>query len=126
MSLKGRDMVMVALRDRVIRRPIINMYILEHRFREMNWQAIPSGLGPAGLKPSRRKSRALTKTLLGKREKWMRILEPVKTCDAELRITLELRRENEDEMNSLQDLLIAMGCAQHTDAKIVPAIPGIQ
>jgi len=29
-------------------------------------------------------------------------------------------------MSSLQDLLIAMGCAQRTNAKIVPAIPGIQ
>ena len=52
----------------------------------------------------------------------MRILEPVETYDAV--ITLELTRENEGETSSLQDLL--MGCAQHTDAKIVPVIPGIQ
>jgi len=54
----------------------------------------------------------------------MRILEPVETYGAV--ITLNLRRESEDEMGSLQDLLIAMGCAQRTDAKIVSAIPGIQ
>ena len=130
MSLEGRDTVIVALKDwgRVIRRPITDMYILEDRFREMDWQAIPCGLahlGPVGLRPRwPRKSRALTRTLLGRREGWMRILEPVETYGAV--ITLNLRRESEDEMGSLQDLLIAMGCAQRTDAKIVSAIPGIQ
>jgi len=39
----------------------------------------------------------------------MRILEPVETCGAV--ITFELKRENEDEMSSLQYLLIAMECA---------------
>jgi len=48
----------------------------------------------------------------------MRILESVETYAV---ITLELKHES-DEMNSLQDLLIAMGCAQHIDAKVVPAI----
>jgi len=40
-------------------------------------------------------------------------------------IALELRRESMDEMSSLTDLLIGMGCAQHTDKEIAPAIPGI-
>jgi len=52
----------------------------------------------------------------------MWILEPVKTYGA---VMLELKRENKNEMSSLQDLLIVMGGAQYTDTKIVPAIPGI-
>jgi len=89
-----------------------------------DWQAIPcrlTHLGPVGLRGWPRKSRALTKTL-GRRKGWMWILEPVKTYGA---VMLELKRENKDEMSSLQDLLIVMGSAQYTDTKIVPAIPGI-
>ena len=64
MSLEERDTIIVALINwsRVIRCPITDMYILEDRFREMNWLAIPCGLahlGPVGLRL--KKSRALTK-----------------------------------------------------------------
>ncbi|KYN29359.1 hypothetical protein ALC57_01195 [Trachymyrmex cornetzi] len=38
-------------------------------------------------------------------------------------ITFEPRRESEDEMSSLKNLLISMGCVQHTDDEIVPTIP---
>jgi len=51
----------------------------------------------------------------------MRIFEFVEIYGAV--ITLELKRESEDEMSSLQDLLITMGYAQH--AKIVLAISDI-
>jgi len=41
------DMVTIALRDwgRAIQRPYHDIYILEDRFRELEWQAIPCGLG---------------------------------------------------------------------------------
>ncbi|KYM97834.1 hypothetical protein ALC62_11473 [Cyphomyrmex costatus] len=128
-NLADRTTATIALRDwgRVIRRPISEIYILEDKFRELNWQSIPCGLAhlcPVGSKSRwSRKSRALTKLLLGQREGWMRILEPIQNHAAV--ITLELKRESEDEMSSLKEMLIATGCAQHTDEKIVSAIPGI-
>ncbi|XP_018376445.1 PREDICTED: uncharacterized protein LOC108769757 [Trachymyrmex cornetzi] len=127
-NLEGKDTVTVALRDwgRVIRRPITDMYILD-RFRELNWQDIPCGLAhlrPVGARSRwSRNSRALTRLLLGRREGWMQILESIE--DYAAIITLELKRESEDETSSLKDLLISMGCALHTDAKAVPTIPGI-
>ncbi|KYN08460.1 Tudor domain-containing protein 5 [Cyphomyrmex costatus] len=128
-NLADRTTATIALRDwgRVIRRPISEIYILEDKFRELNWQSIPCGLAhlcPVGSRSRwSRKSRALTKLLLGQREGWMRILEPIQNHAAV--ITLELKRESEDEMSSLKEMLIATGCAQHTDEKIVSAIPGI-
>jgi len=40
------DLVTIALRDwgRAIQRPVHDIYILEDRFRELEWQAIPCGL----------------------------------------------------------------------------------
>ncbi|KYN09261.1 hypothetical protein ALC57_18625 [Trachymyrmex cornetzi] len=114
-NLEGKHTVMVALRDwgRVIQRPVTDMYILEDRFRELNWQAISCGLVGARSRWSRN-SRALTRLLLGKREGWMRILEFIE--DYAAIITLELKRESEDETSSLKDLLISMGCALHTES----------
>jgi len=40
-------------------------------------------------------------------------------------IALELKRESMDEMSSLTDMLVGMGCAQYTDKEIAAAIPGI-
>ncbi|KYN22691.1 hypothetical protein ALC57_04469, partial [Trachymyrmex cornetzi] len=117
-NLEGKDTVTVALRDwgRVIRRPVTDMYILEDRFRELNWP-------DSARSRWSRNSRALTRLLLGRREGWMQILESIE--DYAAIITLELKRESEDETSSLKDLLISMGCALHTDAKAVPTIPGI-
>ncbi|KYQ55615.1 hypothetical protein ALC60_05487 [Trachymyrmex zeteki] len=101
------------------------MHILEDRFRELNWQAIPCGLAhlcPVGAR-SRwpRRSRELTRLLLERRERWMRILRSIAD---EAVITLEPKHESEDEMSSLKELLISMGCAQHTE-EMLPTIPGI-
>jgi len=123
------DLVTIALRDwgRAIQRPVCDVYILEDRFRELEWQAIPCGLAhvqPVGARPRwPRKAKELTKLLLEKREGWMRILGSVR--DEAAVIALELKRESIDEMSSLTDLLVGMGCAQYTDKKIAAAIPGI-
>ena len=53
----------------------------------------------------------------------MRILESIE--DHAAIITLELKHESKDETSSLKDLFIAMGCARHTDPKIVPTILGV-
>lgn len=121
--------VTVALRDwgRLIIRPISEIYILEDRFRELEWQAIPCGLAhirPVGARLRwPRKTRELTRVLLERREGWMRIVGSIN--DEAAIIALEPKRESEDEMSSLTELLIGMGCAQHSDTKISPAIPGI-
>ncbi|KYM85981.1 hypothetical protein ALC53_04342 [Atta colombica] len=84
----------------------------------MNWQVILCGLthfSPIELRP-RWKSRALTKTLLGRREGWMRIFESEEIYGTV--ITLELKRESEDEMSSLQDLLITMGYAPYCEDSV--------
>jgi len=123
------DMVTIALRDwgRAIQRPYHDIYILEDRFRELEWQAIPCGLAhiqPVGARARwPRRAKELTKLFLERREGWMRILGSIREEAAV--IALELRRESMDEMSSLTDLLIGMGCAQHTDKEIAPAIPGI-
>jgi len=123
------DLVTVALRDwgRAIQRPVYDIYILEDRFRELEWQAIPCGLAhiqPIGGRPRwPRKARELTRLLLEKREGWIRILGSIR--DEAAIIALELKRESLDEMGSLTDLLIGMGCAQYTDNKIAAAMPGI-
>jgi len=126
----GRDdLVTIVLRDwgRAIQRSVHDVYILEDRFRELEWQAIPCGLAhiqPVGAKLRwPRKAKELTKLLLEKREGWMRILGSIK--DEAAIIALELKRESMDEMSSLTDLLVGMGCAQHTSKEIAAAIPGI-
>jgi len=123
------DLVTIALRDwgRAIQRPVYDIYILEDRFRELEWQAIPCGLAhiqPIGAS-SRwpRKARELTRLLLEKREGWIRILGSIR--DEAAIIALELRRESMDEMSSLTDLLVGMGCAQYTNKEIAAALPGI-
>jgi len=125
------DMVTVALRDwdRAVQRPYhdIYIYILEDRFRALEWQAIPCGLAhiqPIGAR-SRwpRRAEELTRLFLEKREGWIRILGSIR--DEAAIIALELKRESMDEMSSLTDLLVGMGCAQYTDSKIAAAIPGI-
>jgi len=128
-QLGSGDLVTIALRDwgRAIQRPVHDIYILEDRFRELEWQAIPCGLAhvqPIGGK-SRwpRRAKELTRILLEKREGWMRILGSIR--DEAAVIALELRRESMDEMSSLTDLLVGMGCAQYTDKEIAAAIPGI-
>jgi len=123
------DLVTVALRDwgRAIQRSVCDLYILEDRFRELEWQAIPCGL--AHIRPTEgrprwpRKARELTRLLLEKREGWIRILGSIR--DEAAIIALELKRESLDEMSSLTDMLIGMGCAQYTDNKIAVAMPGI-
>ncbi|KYN14509.1 hypothetical protein ALC57_13278 [Trachymyrmex cornetzi] len=121
--LESKNMVTVALRDwgRIIQRPIEDMHVLEDRFRELNWQAIPCGLDhlcPIGAR-SRwpRRSRELTRLLLERREGWMRIIRSIENEGAV--ITFEPRRESEDEMSSLKNLLISMGCAQHRRRNII-------
>ncbi|XP_018377811.1 PREDICTED: uncharacterized protein LOC108770628 [Trachymyrmex cornetzi] len=127
--LESKNMVTVALRDwgRIIQRPIEDMHVLEDRFRELNWQAVPCGLAHLCLVGARsrwpRRSRDLTRLLLERREGWMRIIRSI--ADESAVITFEPRRESEDEMSSLKNLLISMGCAQHTDDEIVPTIPGV-
>jgi len=109
------DLVTVALRDwgRTIQRPVYDMYLLEDRFRELEWQAIPCGLAhiqPIGGR-SRwpRRARELTRLLLEKREGWIKILGSIR--DEAAIIALEVKRESMDEMSSLTDLLVEMGCA---------------
>jgi len=70
-----------------------------------------------------RKARELTRLLLEKREGWIRILGSIR--DEAAIIALELRRESMDEMSSLTDLLVGMGCAQYTNKEIAAALPGI-
>jgi len=123
------DMVTIALRDwgRAIQRPYHDIYILEDRFRELEWQAIPCGLThvqPIGGRARwPRRANELTRLLLEKRLGWMRILDSVR--DEAAVIALELKRESINEMGSLTDLLVGMGCAQYTDNKIAAATPGI-
>jgi len=128
-QLSRGDMVTIALRDwgRAIQRPYHDIYILEDRFRELEWQAIPCGLAhvqPIGARTRwPRKARELTRLFLTKREGWIRILGPIR--DEAAIIALELKRESMNEMGSITDLLVGMGCAEYTDNKIAAAIPGI-
>jgi len=96
LKLERGNLVTVALRDwgRVIRRPVHDMYILENRFRELEWQAIPCGLAHIRHIGARsrwpRKAKELTRLLLEKREGWIRILGSIR--DEAAIIALELKR----------------------------------
>jgi hypothetical protein len=127
--VEGGGTVEIALRDwgRVIRRSVLDIHILEDRFKEVEWKAIPCGLAhlqPVGSRPRwSRKARELTRVLIERQEGWMRIIQPIRS-DAVL-ISLELRPENEYELNNLNKLLIQMGCAERSKEKIVIALSGI-
>jgi len=69
-----------------------------------------------------RRAKELTRLFLERRAGWI-ILGSIR--DEAAIIALELKRESMDEMSSLTDLLVGMGCAQYTDNKIAAAIPGI-
>jgi len=90
------DMVTIALRDwgRAIQRPYHDIYILEDRFRELEWQAIPCGLAhiqPVGGRTRwPRRAKELTRLLLEKREGWIRIVDSIR--DEAAVIALELNR----------------------------------
>ncbi|XP_028047214.1 tudor and KH domain-containing protein-like [Monomorium pharaonis] len=119
----------VALRDwgRTIRRNLFDLYTLEERFCEKPWQAIPCGLGhvrPAGdrIRWSRRACE-LARLILEKRDGWMRIIQPIRD-DAAI-ISLELKRETEDETRDVRQLFIQLGCAQAAKDPASPGLPGV-
>jgi len=53
----------------------------------------------------------------------MGILESIR--DEAAIIALELKHESKDEMSSLNDLLIGIECAQHTNEEITAAVSGV-
>ena len=129
LQIERGNRVTVALRDwgRAVHRPMFEIYILEDRFRELEWQAIPCGL--AHLRPLEGRTRwphrsiALTRQLVEKREGWIKIRRPVR--DEAAIIDFEARPMGDDETRDLARLLVQMGCAQHSDLEAVVAIPGI-
>ncbi|XP_024882294.1 uncharacterized protein LOC112461321 [Temnothorax curvispinosus] len=129
LQVERGDRVTVALRDwgRAVQRPMIEVYILEDRFRQLEWQAIPCGLGHIRPLEGRmrwtRRSIALTKRLVEKREGWIEIRRPVK--DEAAIINFRARPESENETRDLAELLVQMGCTQHSEFEEVVAIPGI-
>ena len=121
------DVVTVALRDwgRIIL--IFDIYILEDRFHELPWQAIPCGLAhiqpvDSQLKWPRRVN-DITKLLIEKREGWIQIRGSLK--DEAVIVTFEPKRDSEDELRDLKEMLVQMGCAQHSNTKITAAAPSI-
>jgi hypothetical protein len=127
--LHNNNVVAIALRDwgRVIQRSVFDLYILEDRFRERNWGAIPCGLNRiqpiAGRVRWPRRARELTRLLLEKREGWMEILQPVRKDAAT--ISLELKCGSDEEMNNPRELLIRMGCAERAEEITKFAIPSV-
>lgn len=128
-QIKERNIVTVSLRDwgRTIQRSVFDCYVLEDRFRNREWQAIPCAL--AHIKPTGvrirwpRKVIQLSRLLLEKREGWFNIRRSLR--DEAAVVNVRLRPESEDEMSDLQGLLIRMGCAQHIHQSIIETIPSI-
>lgn len=91
----------VALKDwgRIVQRPIFEIYILEDRFRELEWQAISYAL--AHIKSIGNRTRwphkaiKLTRLLLERQEGWIKI---IKSVQKEAAVDLQLRPESEDVM----------------------------
>lgn len=123
------DKVTISLRDwgRTIQRPMFEIFTLEDRFRELPWQAIPCGL--ANIEPVGSRKRwprrviELTKTLLERREGWIRIQGSV--GDEAAIVNYEPKRESDDELRDLKEMLVRMGCGQDSHVTMVPTVPGI-
>lgn len=113
------NLVTIFLRDwgRTIQRPMSDCYILEDRFHDVTWKAIPCGL--AYIKPLGTdilwsdRVNLLTRILVEGREGYIQILGT--HTEESAAITLRSVRSSEDEIIDLKELLIRMGCAQHSD-----------
>lgn len=123
------DKVTISLRDwgRTIQRSMFEIFQLEDRFRELRWEAIPCSLAHVepigGRKRWPRRVINITKHLLEKREGWIRIRRPLR--DEAAVVTFEPKHESEDGLRDLKDILVQMGCAQHSTQEITTAVPGI-
>lgn len=117
------DLVTILLRDwgRTVVRPSAECYVLEERFREVRWKAIPCGLGyikPVGIGTIwSDRVNLLTKHLIEGRSGSTQILGS--HADEAAAVTFEAVRHTDDEINNLKDLLIQMGCAQSSDCMML-------
>ncbi|XP_018400718.1 PREDICTED: uncharacterized protein LOC108778116 [Cyphomyrmex costatus] len=119
----------VDLRDwgRTIDRPCYEIYILEDRFREIEWQAIPCALAYIKPDPAKttwpRQARDLTKFLIERREGWISILGHVDELGA--LVKLELMNESGREIINIKDILVDSGYAQLSEKLLEIVNPSI-
>ena len=89
------------------------IYILEDRFCELEWQAIPCALahiGPFQLRNTwPRRARELIKFFIDRREAWINIIGDVE--DEAAIVNLEIRTEYGTEMKNIKDILVDLGHA---------------
>lgn len=126
-QIERSDVVTVLLRDwgRFVQRSISECYILEERFHTIPWRAIPCGL--ANIKPVGTLSRwphkvnKLVQLLAEKREAWIRIRATYR--DEAAAVDVKPKRQHEEELDDLKQLLILTGCAEHCDQRMFGEAP---
>ncbi|XP_018369121.1 PREDICTED: uncharacterized protein LOC108765089 [Trachymyrmex cornetzi] len=129
LQIRGDGMVSVGLKDwgRLVERRHFEIYVLEHRYRELEWQAIPCALAHIGPYQPKdtwlRRARELTKFLIDRREAWISIVGDVEE-EAAI-VNLEIRNECGTKMKNVKDILIDLGHAQHTEGMLEPVEPSI-
>jgi len=128
-QIRGDGTTVITLLDwgRIVERPYFEIYLLEDRFRELEWQAIPCGLAHTGPNPAKktwpRRARELTKFLIERREGWISIVGHIEE-EAAL-VTLEVKTESGNETKNLKNLLIDLGYARHTEKALETLHPSI-
>ena len=122
LQIQGDGTVSIDLRDwgRLMERRYSEICILEDRFRELEWQAIPCALahtGPLHLRNTwPRRARELIKFLIDRRETWINIIGDVEE-EAAI-VNVKIRTECGTEMKNVKDVLVDLGHTQHTEGML--------
>lgn len=109
----------IALRDwgRIIRRPISEIYQLEDKFRELEWQGIACGLAyTTSCMPGKewtRKTREITKLLAERCDGWISIRGTV--GDEAALVKLDVKIESGSDHINLKEALVRLGSARHSE-----------
>lgn len=100
-QIRGDGTAVVALRDwgRIIERPCYDLYILEDKFRQLEWQTIPCALAHTGPDPAKKKwsrrTRQLTQFLMERHEGWISIVGDI-NCARETGNEKRMRQRSEE------------------------------
>jgi len=123
----GTNMITLLDWGRIVEQPYFEIYLLEDRFHELEWQAIPCELAHTGSNAAKktwpRRATELTKFLIERREGWISIVEHIKK--ETVLVTLEIKTENGNETKNLNDLLIDLGYVRHTEKALETLHPSI-
>ena len=129
LQIQGDGTVSIDLRDwgRLVERHYTEIYILEDRFCELEWQAISCALAHTGPLQLRitwpRRARELIKFLIDRREAWINIIGDVEE-EAAI-VNVKIRTECGTETKNVKDILVDLGHAQHTEGLLEPVDPSI-